>query len=426
MLPRRRRQRQSDQRQNTVRVAPPTATPVIVGKGNYEIGSGIGRAVGNLVPIPGAGAIGAMLGGKIGEWASDLIGKIRGRGDYTVGPLPATNTLLYQNQVPRFAGGSTAVRVCHREFIGNVVSAAIAGAFENVAYALNAANQGFFPWLANIARHFQQYRFNGLALEFRTTSGQLAGTTSTALGEVMFATDYDADHEPFQTKVELLNSEFASSCVTSANMIHGVECAQPQTPTRLLYTRSETEAVPDRRFSDLGTFQVATNGCPFASQVLGELWATYDVELYKPELAHDDVADGFVYHSDVLGDQNPWGTPGVPVFDVGGMEVLVGPAAYPQQLTITFPRVGTYLMGYAAHETNGQPLSFSGSFPTVASGPATTSIYVDNGVSSGGVYAQAQWLVNVTAIEPVVLNADFFDQWSPSAGTCAVLAGFIA
>ena len=82
------------------------------------------------------------------------------------------------------------------------------------------------------------------------------------------------------------NSQFAVSAKPSCSQIHTVECDPAQSASKLLYVRDASSvATGDPRWSDLAKFQIATNGLPgTVGQVLGELWASYDIELYKPEL----------------------------------------------------------------------------------------------------------------------------------------------
>lgn len=64
-----------------------------------------------------------------------------------------------------------------------------------------------------------------------------------------------------------------------------IECEPHQNPVSELYVR--TGAVPtgqDQRLFDFANLQVATQGCQTVSQQLGELWLTYDIQMYKPIL----------------------------------------------------------------------------------------------------------------------------------------------
>lgn len=106
------------------------------------------------------------------------------------------------------------------------------------------------------------------------------------------ATQYDSILPPFTSKLQILNQEFSTSCKPSVNAIHPIECAPNQTSIPLLYTR--TSAVPtgaDQRLYDLGVFYLCTEGQQGhdATSVLGELWCTYDILLYKPTLSIEGV-----------------------------------------------------------------------------------------------------------------------------------------
>jgi len=65
-----------------------------------------------------------------------------------------------------------------------------------------------------------------------------------------------------------------------------VECAPRETPIDKLWVRSveySDYATVDPRLFDLGRFSIATIGMQAASTI-GELWVSYDVEFFKPQL----------------------------------------------------------------------------------------------------------------------------------------------
>jgi hypothetical protein len=234
--------------------------------------------------VSGLGAYEFYAGGNaglnVGAGYLNLEGGIRGNGAYIV----KHNVL--QPDVPGIANavalpGATIVR--HREYLGDVVSST---AF-TVQYSLplNAAQISTFPWLSDIADAFQQYQVNGMLFEFVSTSGDTT-SGSTALGTVSMATQYDAVLPPFTTKSQMLNQQFSTSAKPSVSAIHAIECAPNQTTIPLLYTRPG--AVPpgaDPRLYDLGTFTLATDGQQAGGQTIGELWTTYEVLLFKPQLS---------------------------------------------------------------------------------------------------------------------------------------------
>lgn len=183
--------------------------------------------------------------------------------------------------VATFGNRGNCVVVRHREYIGDVSSTI---AFTNTTYSINPALSTTFPWLSTIAQNFEEYDFKQLVFQFKSTSADALNSTNTALGTVVGATIYNSVNPAFTSKQQMENYEFAKSCKPSEDQVFPVECAHGENPVEQLYTRDT--AVPvgaDPRLYDLGTFQLATVGSQ-AAAVIGELWVSYTVELYKPKL----------------------------------------------------------------------------------------------------------------------------------------------
>jgi hypothetical protein len=57
-----------------------------------------------------------------------------------------------------------------------------------------------------------------------------------------------------------------------------------------LKTRDTAQSLPegaDKQFYDLGLFQLATQGMQNAVGTIGELWCSYEVEFFKPQISHN-------------------------------------------------------------------------------------------------------------------------------------------
>jgi hypothetical protein len=173
--------------------------------------------------------------------------------------------------------------VRHREYLQDINSTTV---FTNQSFDLNPGLVATFPWLSQLAVGFEQYKFRGLVFEFKSLSSDSIVTSSNgALGAVIMATQYNALNANFPDKKTMENYEFANSDKPSRSFFHPVECKASLTTVTNLYVRSS--AVPsnaDQRLYDLGNFQIATVGMQSATGVLGELWCTYEIELYKPKL----------------------------------------------------------------------------------------------------------------------------------------------
>lgn len=213
-----------------------------------------------------------------GTAAAKLVSWVTGHGDYKI----SGNSLLGSGAPPSFSRDGDGIRVRHREFIADVSS--IGAAFNNTAYALNPGLPAVFPWLSTIAAGFEQYKFEGLILEFRSLSAVAVSSTNTALGAVVLATNYDPYDPQFINKQQMEGYEFSCSGPPCASMLHPIECASRMTVDPIKYVRAGG-APPgtDLRMYDMGLFQIATVGQQAASNI-GEIWITYDVRFFKPKL----------------------------------------------------------------------------------------------------------------------------------------------
>lgn len=257
-------------------------------------------------------SIGQTIGGGIGLGVEQLIRWATGMGDYNV----SKNVLLTQDppvMVNRDNHGGVVIR--HREYLGDVITSSVAGAFRVQGFGLNPGNQYTFPFLSQVAANYEQYSLEGVIFEFRSMSADALNSTNTALGQVIMATNYNAGSPLFEQKSEMENYEFGASCKPSCDMMHPIECAPRLTSVTELYVR--TGAVPsgqDIRLYDWGLFQIATNGFQGTSVNVGELWVTYQICLLKPKMFTALGNYNDVYQSAGLDnsytDANPLGTAG--------------------------------------------------------------------------------------------------------------------
>jgi len=238
--------------------------PTIVGQALREVGAMMGSRWG-------------PVGASAGRLAGAAISKITGQGDYKV----RSNAIMTDStQAPSFTvGRDNVTTIVHRELIQDVVSPG--ATFTNSTFNINAGNAALFPWLAPIAARYQKYRFRGLVFEFKSSSSEYA--TGAALGVVVMATNYNSVDAPYTTKVAMENSSFACSDKPSVTFYHPVECAAGLNSQPWWFTRDYVNPISAQQLYDVGTFQLATSGLSApASTVIGELWATYIVDVVEP------------------------------------------------------------------------------------------------------------------------------------------------
>jgi hypothetical protein len=270
---------------------------------NYSLGASLGEAAGNAIGGPLGGKIGAFLG----KGAQQMFKSLTGFGDYKI----QANTLMKGGMTPPMIVNSInrgGYIVRHREYLQDISSTT---SFTVNNYFINPGLSSSFPWLSQVASSFEEYSFRGLVYEFKSTSSDavLSSATSPALGTISMATAYNSLNANFASKVEMENYEFANSDKPSVCFYHPIECKLNQTPVSILYVRDN--AVPngaDQRLYDLGNFQIATSGMQASGGVLGELWVTYEIELYKPKFYNGGQIYTDHYNLATIANTHPLGT----------------------------------------------------------------------------------------------------------------------
>jgi hypothetical protein len=216
---------------------------------------------------------------------------LKGSGDYEVSSnsiikCGVENALDGARTVVKFMSNSSATRIVQRERI-----AVIYGTNNtNVTYSfhINPGLQTCFPWLSCLAANFEQWEPHGIVFEYKTLSSIYA--SSSALGQVVMATDYNPNDNTFSSINAALESEYANDATPAETFMHGIECDVSQRLTKLLTTRyTAAQSGTDLRFSDLGYFQVLTNTPAATSAIVGEIWVSYDISLYKKNLTGSQV-----------------------------------------------------------------------------------------------------------------------------------------
>lgn len=320
------------------------------------------RAIGGAYGAYTGGLPGAARGWNLGAGVSKFIGW----GDYqdasssAYGPtvdnqlLPGGNAPISVNADPTNKTGD--LFFTHTEFITNIYNTSTG--FENRAFPLNPGMKETFPFLSQLAKNFTMYEFHGLIFEYRPTSGEF-GSASNALGKIIMATDYDPDSPPFVTSQNMENYDYATSCKPSVGMRHGVETAPNQSATKMQYIRT-IDGTRDKIFTDIGLFQIATDGLPTAGAgAIGELWVTYCVKLSRSQiLPLEDNMVGCFRMAGLVHTTSPFSN--YPIFEtdtriimenhVGGSGVVLK-----EPDSMEFPESttgGTYLIMFTANSTS--------------------------------------------------------------------------
>lgn len=342
-----------------------------------------GRFAGGLVGLPQFGAhLGAGISKAVGFGDYEVVENSLIKGSFT------SNGKTSQ-QAPDFSTQKREIRVLETEFIGDVISSATPGAFTVASYTLNPTNPLLCPWLATLATSFNQYRWNGIILHFRSTSSEFNGS-SQALGTVIAATDYDPTDPTYPNKANMENSQFAMSCKASESMMHGIECSLTDRPMNILYTDANSGSA-DKRFTSLGNFQIASQGCSVASVNLGELWISYDISLMKKEMPSVNTLSARINGVNATGTNIYGTTPTYPGNNTLQVTALNN--------TLTFQNTGQFLVDIYSTGASLNDIAD----PTFTNVNCTTQSVLPFNANTAQTAAHGGFLINVTAVPATCL-----------------------
>lgn len=365
-----------------------------------------GTRLGNAASIL-ASSYHPMLG-PLAQRAGDWVGTITGLGKYKL----SQNTLVGDAGPPTF-GGDGSITIRHREYLQNINSSV---GFALTSWDINPGLAATFPFLSTIANSFEEYKMLGLVFEFKSTSGFSVGTTNTALGAVIAATEYDVLDPNFSTKQQMEAYEFSTSCAPYSDMCHGVECKPKFNPLGVQYIRSGAPpATGDPRFYDIGRFQLATQGMQAVADI-GEVWVSYHVKLMKPKIATPYGAGLLQAHmvefpASSATSLKPFGTTGGVLRTGSTLPIAPGDGIF------FLPYVGRYMICCAAATQGGTP---PGSSPVFTRGSNLTLVqeWFDNTSTAAGAFS------GVVACQTLIVDVNLpgtgaANQMSVSAGSFA-------
>lgn len=359
----------------------------------------------------GGGAMGGSTGAALGGLLGKGISSITGFGDYSV----KGNSLTVPEgvMVPTFGDMARATRIRHREYVTDISNVAGSTAFQLLAFACNPGISTTFPWLSQIAENYQEYEVIGMCFEFVSTCSEYGGS-SAPLGSVIMASDYNSVDANFSTKIAMENSQYCVSDKPSKDILHCIECDPSATFSPIKFVRdSSVPSGKDIRLYDHCNFQIAINGCPgTAGAVLGELWVTYDIALYKPILnfGQGTFIDHFqlpttVSSSHYLAADTT--TTSSPTYGTLGGTVKNSTYTFPGSLSS-----GTFLMQYTV---KGASTALTNALTTTPTNASVTSVYEADGASVEEVTAGATATTQIITqcIKVTAANA----TWQITGGT---------
>lgn len=259
------------------------------GKGDYTYANpgpfgSFGRIVGGLAGAVATGhpvgyAVGQQLGGLMHYPAKKYLGSgdyISTGGDHVIAPTP-----------PSFGNDKEGTVICHREYLGDLITSATAGGLKIDSFNLNVGDEQCFPWLSQVCKtSYQQYKLEGCVFEFKSFSADALNSTNTALGSVFAAVNYDYTDADLGSRAQIENCDWSNSSKPSESFIVPVECKPKMTGLNggLLYVLNQPNvpANADPKTYYLGKVFFGTLGFQGTSVNCGSIYVTYKVRLMKP------------------------------------------------------------------------------------------------------------------------------------------------
>jgi hypothetical protein len=332
-----------------------------LGKALRTIGMAGGGVVGGYLGNP---AFGANAGKGIGA----LVSKWLGQGDYTVVENSIVKaTSRGSDSVPMMHRTNQSITIRHKEFVSQLTGST--GFSVRRVLPINPGLNQSFPWLASLAAKFEQYRIKGLVYHYVPTSGLAVSSTNPAIGSVMMQTSYRSARDPTTiqptSKVEMLNEYWACEAAPNEAFCHPIECSPSENPFAIHYVRtSEVPSDDSVLMYDLGATFIATSGMPADGNVVGDLWATYEIEFLKPLVSNPVVdlhLDGYAQTS-TTGSTSSSFFGSTPINSTGSLKFTLSG----KTITFAVGTLGSFQLVFALH------------------GAPTGSGFMVNGVSYSG------------------------------------------
>jgi len=191
---------------------------------------------------------------------------------------PVARAKVVRNNPPRMVSLRNGdARVCHREYIQDITAASgTPSAFQATSFALNPGNVAVFPWLSQVAKNWESYRFEKLAFKYETEAPSSLG------GSLVLSVDYDATDPAPLTKQQAMAYRNATRSAPWTPCEHR-SAREDLSKEKTYFVRPGAQpAGTDIKLYDTGNLFVCTQNVTTPSSVCGELYVEYEVELLTP------------------------------------------------------------------------------------------------------------------------------------------------
>ena len=219
---------------------------------------------------------GAMAGGALVKASGYGEYKLRGHSHVSNNLIASTNTLSMMSSDAH----TGAIVVTRSELVKDITptSTGFQSQFScDINPGLNELNSGCFDWLNQIAQYYEQYEFEQVLFEFKST---VSPGNTTAAGTVIMA-PLQVGSEDYSDKNAMSYAQGQASAGVAEHILCGVECQRGEVYGGTV-KRTRVGVINGELINyDLGRFQLATQDAT-ANLNIGELWVHYTVRLSQP------------------------------------------------------------------------------------------------------------------------------------------------
>jgi len=236
-------------------------------------------------------------------------------------------------------------------------------------YDINPSCVLLFPWMSQIARAFEKYRFEKLSFEL------VARNSTVAAGVVYMGIDYDWDDVPATTATELMANRGTVSSNVWQSLRFDVDIRRLNMDVPYRYVADVPRSNNSQRMVYGGFLMIATAG--LNSNCTFDLFAEYHTKFDLPALHHIDEARGVDFDSHYFLDTNvptPSPCPTIP-----GLSTSVSGVSGCPTFVSTVLNCPSGTAAYQVPSTQNGSLSYSAELATTLQKPSLYATLTQGG-----------------------------------------------
>jgi hypothetical protein len=260
-----------------------------------DLGGQLGKGlIAGLVPI---------VVGAVAKGLSKIVPSPQIQGGNPVSLPSAIGSVVKSGKPQTKSQANGNMTIKHREYIADI-NVEETGFDLQFQFGINPGNNALFPWLSTVAQRFEMYKFRSLRVIYEPQ------TSSTSVGTLMLAIDYDAKDAPPQDKTQMMSYKNSVRSPLWYSCTHQSAAADLHRLKTNYILAGASPPDTDIKTYDIGNLYVAiqSNGSSVAA---GELYVEYDVDLITPQI-NNIVPCASIFSSQPFLEQNPpTGTPPV-------------------------------------------------------------------------------------------------------------------